>query len=155
MLLTLRDEQNRVVDAIDRIERLRAGLERTSAALDSLAGSDDQDLRDRLTILAARLQALEMSLYDLRLGGGQDTLRWPRQLYAKIASLARYVSGTDFGPTDQAQEVHRGYQQQLQRVEATVAALLERDVATIDAALAALGLPTLESAGSDDPGGGA
>ena len=33
----------------------------------------------------------------------QDTLRWPRQLYAKLNSLAGYVQGTDFAPTAQQQ----------------------------------------------------
>ena len=58
--------------------------------------------------LEQALMGLEMKLFDLRLTGGsarQDTIRWPRQLWAKISSLVQYSAGSDHKPTDQSLEV--------------------------------------------------
>ncbi len=113
MQLELRAEVNRVVAAIDSIEVWRA------------------ELGDRAETAELRreLEALAHTLYDLRLTGGtagQDALRWPRQLFAKMTSLGGYISGSDFPPTDQAREVHVIYQERLREVEAEVARLRAR-----------------------------
>ena len=113
MLLELRSEVNRVVSAIDSLEAWRSELE----------------ARDPRGALLAELDELTHTLYDLRLSGGtagQDGLRWPRQLFAKMTSLAGYIGGTDFAPTEQAREVHTIYQERLREVEAEVARLRAR-----------------------------
>ncbi|NNF39673.1 MAG: sialidase, partial [Gemmatimonadetes bacterium] len=113
MLLELRDEANRVVSAIDSLEVWRA---------ETLE-------RDPGGALIGELDALTHTLYDLRLSGGtagQDGLRWPRQLFAKITSLAGYLGGTDFAPTAQAREVHTLYRERLREVEVEVARLRAR-----------------------------
>jgi photosystem II stability/assembly factor-like uncharacterized protein len=148
MLRELRAEVNRLVDVIDRIEVLRAGIASSRAGL-AAGGGDAGRARAPLDTLEARLIELEMGLYDLRLSGGsagQDALRWPRQLYAKMTSLAGYVSGSDFPPTDQAREVHALYRERLEAVEAALAAIEASDVAETDRALAAAGRPPLEAA---------
>ncbi len=118
MTLELRDEQNRVADMIEEIEVERVAL------MERRAGMADGTQTARA--IDQRLQALvdiEMELYDLRIGSGQDTLRWPRQLFAKIASLSGYISGSDDRPTDQAREVHQVYKERLARLEALLRAL--------------------------------
>ena len=120
MQLDLRSETNRVVSAIDSLEVWRAEM-RARREVGGLGGEQ--------AALLAELDALTHTLYDLRLSGGsagQDGLRWPRQLFAKITSLAGYVSGTDFGPTDQAREVHALYRERLLEVEAEMARLRAR-----------------------------
>jgi len=62
---------------------------------------------------------MEMKLFDVRLTGGsarQDTIRWPRQLWAKISSLAQYSSGSDHKPTDQSLEVLELYKANIQEI---------------------------------------
>lgn len=118
MTLELRAEQNRVGELITQIEVERVRLMERRAAL--------SDTDANATAIDTRLQALidiEMELYDLRIGSGQDTLRWPRQLFAKIASLSGYISGSDDRPTDQAREVHQVYKDRLARIEAALRAL--------------------------------
>ena len=98
--------------------------------------------------LESALVQLEMRLFDLRLSGGasrQDTIRWPRQLWAKIASLASYSSGSDDRPTDQMLEVRDGYRQQLAEVLARWAELAAGDIAAFNRLLAAQGLPPIIS----------
>ena len=73
-----------------------------------------------------------MLLFDLRLTGGnagQDTIRWPRRLYAKLTSLAGYIGGTDLRPTDQQMEVYALYRQQLADCQAWLERLSVNDVA--------------------------
>lgn len=140
MLRDLRDEVNEVVDLIDRIEVLRADI---LARRDAVGAGE---LDDQLEALASRLIDLEMGLYDLRMSGGsagQDALRWPRQLFARLTSLAGYVSGTDMGPTDQAREVHGIYQARLAAVRAALAEIEAGPRAEVDALLARAGLPVL------------
>ena len=125
MGLELREQANRVSEIIEELEAERAA---SIARLDSLS----MELGDaHPTIVAERswlasLTALEMELVDLRMSGGsagQDSLRWPRQLFAKLTSLAGYISGTDDRPTDQAEEVHQYYREWLASVEQRLAAL--------------------------------
>jgi len=110
MSLELREMANRVVALIDALEVERARLLALEEQNGSLSAAD-QALYDQLT-------ALEMQLTDLRLTGGQDSLWWGRQLYAKITSLGGYISGSDFGPTDQSREVQQMYQELLDAAEA-------------------------------------
>ena len=65
------------------------------------------DSADDQAALDKKLIDLEMVLTDLRMSGGmagQDRLRWPRQLYAKLTSLSGYVGSSDFAPTVQQVE---------------------------------------------------
>ena len=148
MLVELRDEVNRATDLIERIEETRsqvrsargraAGREGTAALLEAADGLEEA------------LVALEMNLFDLRLTGGQDSLRWPRQLYAKLTSLAGYISASDFGPTDQAREVHAIYQESLARNEATMERLAEEELTDFNQLLVRTGLAPITD-GSPDP----
>ena len=46
-----------------------------------------------------------MNLYDLRITGGQDGVRYAAKLLSRFSYLANGVSGSDFKPTDQHLEV--------------------------------------------------
>jgi photosystem II stability/assembly factor-like uncharacterized protein len=111
MQLELRAEQNRVVAVINEAEQVRSQL---YALRGRLSGRDDySEINRQITTLDEQLVDLEMLLTDLRLVGGQDTLRYPRRLYAKISSLANYISGHDFRPTDAHGAVHEMYRENL------------------------------------------
>ena len=69
----------------------------------------------------------------------QDTLRWPRQLFAKLTSLAGYVQGTDFAPTAQQVEVHAEYRQRLAAAQRDFETL-RVTAAELDRALAEAGI---------------
>ncbi|NIP57595.1 MAG: hypothetical protein GWM92_08950, partial [Gemmatimonadetes bacterium] len=83
------------------------------------------------------------NLFDLRLTGGtarQDALRWPRQLYAKLVSLAGWVSGTDHAPTEQAGEVHRRYRERLSEYRARLDEVRDGPLAELNRLLEAEGM---------------
>ena len=84
-----------------------------------------------------------MGLTDLRMSGGsagQDRLRWPRQLYAKITSLAGYVSGTDFPPTTQQLEVHERLKGLLHDAQTEMQTIRDEDIAALNSLLVAQGI---------------
>jgi hypothetical protein len=144
--LELREMSDSTAALIDRIEWTRKGIldleERIGGAeayADVVAAGEQ---------LEEALIELEMRLFDLRLSGGsarQDTIRWPRQLWAKIASLAGYSSGTDDPPTDQMGEVRTIYREQLAAALARWVELAEGDIALFNRLLAAQGLPPIIS----------
>jgi len=144
--LELREMSDSTAALIDRIEWTRKGIldleERigvTPSYSDVVAAGE---------ALEDALIELEMRLFDLRLSGGsarQDTIRWPRQLWAKIASLAGYSSGTDDPPTDQMGEISTIYREQLAAALARWAELAEGDLALFNRLLAAQGLPPIIS----------
>lgn len=144
--LELREMSDSTAELINRIEWTRKGIMDLE---ERLGGSVDYvDVLDAAGELEDALIELEMRLFDLRLSGGasrQDTIRWPRQLWAKIASLASYSSGSDDAPTNQMLEVRDGYRQQLTDVLARWVELAEGDILTLNRMLASQGLPPIIS----------
>jgi len=91
---------------------------------------------------------LEMRLFDLRLTGGsagQDTIRWPRQLWAKLSSLGGYSSGSDDRPTDQMLEVRDIYRERVTESLLRWAEIAASDLARFNQILAERGLPPIIS----------
>ena len=144
--IELRDMSDSTAAVIDRIEWARKGLMDLE---ERLAGEARYtDVVEAGEALEQALVDLEMRLFDLRLSGGaarQDTIRWPRQLWAKIASLANYSSGTDDRPTDQMIEVRDVYRAQLAEVLSRWAELAQADIAQFNQMLVSQGLPPIIS----------
>ena len=144
VLLQLRDDANAVVDLINEIESVRDQIHELGSRL----ASDDR--RDEIVAagddLDEQLIDLAMNLTDLRMSGGmagQDRLRWPRQLYAKITSLAGYIGGSDFPPTTQQQAVHGRYKDLLVQSQSRMREIREGDVAALNQLLRDRGIPNL------------
>lgn len=146
MQLDLREMTDSTTALIDRIEWSRKGLVDLEVRLRGEAGY--LDVVEAGEALADALIELEMQLYDLRLSGGsagQDTIRWPRQLFAKLTSLAGYISGSDHPPTDQSVEVRDRYRAQLSEVLAIWRELADGDIARFNSLLTESGLPPIIS----------
>ncbi len=142
LLLRLRDDVNTVVDLIDEIEWIRTQIDAVQSRhqQQELGGLDEA--LETADSLDDELIELEMQLFNLRLTGGsafQDTLRWPRRLYAKLTSLAGYAGGTDFAPTAQQLEVYERYRGLLAEHQATMDILRGR-VEALNGMLEAAGL---------------
>lgn len=144
----LRETTDSVVALIDDMEWIRAALALAEARLgdsegDSSPPPDALRLQAEVIRVSQAVAGLETRLFDLRLTGGlarQDTLRWPRRLFAKLTSLAGYMSGTDHPPTDQAREVYQTYLVELSEVSAGLDALVRGDLAQLNQALVGAGL---------------
>ena len=115
--LQLRDMSNSVSILVNRIEWIRKDI----IDLGQRFQGNSQYLTplDLGKELEQAVIEMEMKLFDVRLTGGsarQDTIRWPRQLWAKISSLAQYSSGSDHKPTDQSLEVLELYKANIQEI---------------------------------------
>jgi hypothetical protein len=146
LLLEIRGHVDEVVSMIDEIEWIRKQIDDLEAMLEereavaellAAAGAFDQKLID-----------LEGDFFDLRLTGGtarQDTLRWPRRLYAKLTSLAGYIGRSDFPPTSQQLQVLEIYRGRLAEARKGLAELRSGDLAALNTQLAAEGFGKLVS----------
>lgn len=147
-LRSLRQTTDSVVTLVNEIEWTRASLALVESRMDDseaapTRNADGVELQTEVSRISEALAALEGRLFDLRLTGGlarQDTLRWPRRLYAKLTSLAGYMSGTDHPPTEQAVEVYQTYLSELDEISSGLQVLLTGDLARLSQALVAAGL---------------
>lgn len=147
LVMEIREALGEVVGMIDEVEWLRRQLLDLDARLTQQDAPQAAEVGAAARELEERLGDFEMNLFDLRLTGGtafQDSLRWPRQLYAKLASLAGYVSGTDHRPTDQHLEVFASYRQRLASLREELAAL-RAEVAGFNETARAAGLELIDA----------
>ncbi len=146
VVLELRDDVNATVDLINEIESIRSQVH---ALEDRLEDRDDvQAILDVADALDEGLIDLEMLLTDLRLSGGmagQDRLRWPRQLYARLTSLAGYVGSSDDPPTTQQLETRDRLQGLLQQYLARMEQIRDSDLAELNRMLDDAGVPVIMS----------
>jgi hypothetical protein len=132
MVREIREAVDSVVALIDEIEWIRQQTQLVREANADHAAADE--IRAAGETLEAELIDLEMRLFDLRLTGGsarQDTLRWARRLYARLTSLAGYLTGTDDQPTDQSREVFEMLGSELGDYQRQMVAIIE-DVMTFN-----------------------
>ncbi len=138
MMIELRDNQNDIAGMLNEAERVRSQLYELRTLL---RGRDDfGEINDHITALDEKIIDIEMNLTDLRLVGGQDTLRYPRQLYAKVASLSGYISGHDFAPADAHRAVHEMYKENLGTYMQQMTEIREGDLAAFNRLLQEKGI---------------
>ena len=140
MVREIRESVDSVVAVIDEIEWIRAQTQLVRERNADHAAVEE--IREAGGTLEAELVELEMRLFDVRLTGGsarQDILRWPRRLYARLTSLAGYITGTDDRPTDQSREVFEMLRSELGDYQRQMVAIRE-DVATFNRLLADRGI---------------
>jgi len=104
------------------------------------------DLAPRVNEAAALDQALvgfEENLYQLRISGGQDGMRWPAKLLEKLTHLAAEAQDNDFPPTTQQVAVSQQFTAQIRSLRTRWNAILNKDVADFNALLKQRGLPSL------------
>jgi hypothetical protein len=130
-LLEIRDHINTVVGMINTIEWTRKQLYDLEDML-----KDNEDVAEILEsgkALDVKLKELENRFFDLRLSGArQDTLWWPRRLYAKLGSLAGYIGSSDHPPTTQQMEILGLYRQQVSEYQAELQRLKDEDIAAFN-----------------------
>ena len=111
MMLELREETETGARMVNQIESIRAQLKSGAEELDKkLINIEDELIQRKLT------------------GQGQDTVRWPPKLLAKINYLAGGLASGDFGPTKQQREVHALLKQQLTVLRQRLDDVLKNDL---------------------------
>jgi hypothetical protein len=148
VILQLREETNQVVDLINEAEWIRVQIVTLKELMRGVEGEDE--VVAAAEALDQVLMDLEMGLTDLRLSGGsagQDALRWPRQLLAKLTSLAGYIGSSDFPPTTQQLEVHARLQGLLRDHLDRMDGIRSGELADLNRILTGRGIPHIMSGG--------
>jgi len=141
-VLEIREDVHAVVDMINDIEWCRKQIGDLRELIQGLPES--AEIVTRAEALEGKLIALERNFFDPRLSGArQDTLRWPRRLYAKLISLAGYIAGSDFPPTAQHVEVHQNYKKLLAVLQQQYQSLRKNDIAEFNAYLEKKKIPRI------------
>jgi hypothetical protein len=123
-------EQNasKVNEMIDQAEILRKQIT-------TLQNVDAEQVKIAATRLYEKLTGFEENLYQLRITGGQDGMRWPAKLQEKLGHLASELEDADFAPTSQQIAVNRQYTGQIRNLQAELAQLLAKDLADFNGVL--------------------
>jgi hypothetical protein len=145
--------QDSAAATVNELEWIRKQLEDLRRRVDDTPRDDAKELVERIAALDATAREIESAFFDLRFTGhGQDSLRWQRRLYAKLAYLAWQIAGSDHRPTRQHLEVHAKLREELADVTARFQEFSSTDLPTFEALLDERGLPRLVT-GLADPHG--
>jgi len=131
----IRDNLTSVGEMINQLETVRKQLQDVANTQASVK-NEAQTLEHTLTVL-------EENLYQLRLTGGQDGMRWPAELAQKLTHLAGEVQDSDFPPTAQQLAVNQQFTDQIRTWRAQLDQLLTKDVAAFNATLSGRSLPNI------------
>jgi hypothetical protein len=127
MLMALRKDLEAAADMTNQIEIIRgqlASLRQVVTDATVKAGADDLD---------KKLTDIEDNLIQRKFSGqGQDTTRFPNKLIAKITYLAGGVSGGDYPPSTQQQEVKSMFEAQLSDLRKRLDVVVSTDVASFN-----------------------
>ena len=147
LLASIRDGIERAAGLLNEAERLRRDLRQLEERLMEGGGDlETSEAINRTSSLRQELRAIEEAFFDLRLTGtGQDSLRWPRRLYARLTYLARSVGQADARPTEQQAAVWQMLRGQLAEQEERFAATLAGPLADLNRTLASGGFPLVDS----------
>jgi hypothetical protein len=117
---------NAGVDAVNQLEFMRNQIQAIART------TSDSEVKQMAQKVEGALTEQEMNLYDLRITGGQDGVRYAAKLLSRFNYLANGVSGSDFKPTDQHLEVAKLLQERLQTQLSQVKGLVDKDVAALN-----------------------
>ncbi len=142
-----------IAEAATTINRLEWLREQAAVLEEGFRDTAPAAEREASPLLAAvdgletKLEAVEGRFFDLRLtSASQDTLRWPRLLYARLTALASRIGATDLAPTEPQRAVARLLLDELSTHRAALASLLAEDVPAVNALAAEEGLAVLTPA---------
>jgi hypothetical protein len=134
MALELLQNLETVAEMINEVELIRKQIH----GIQELLGERDdiEDVIEKSKDVDEKLDELAGHLYQRKLTGGiQDSLRWPIQLFAKVANLAADVESADFPPTNQMKEVHAMYKRQIAERQSEMETILGTELSALNALL--------------------
>jgi hypothetical protein len=127
MMLELQKDVESGSQMVNQIEFMRSQLEKL----------DSSPVKPAADAFEKKLIEIEENLIQLRLTGqGQDAVRWPPKLLAKINYLAGGLASGDFAPTKQQREVQALLNQQLTAVRQRFDEIMKQDLPAFNKLLA-------------------
>ena len=140
LLQASRGSQATVGDMINQVEMVRKQLGDLGSVLQ---GADAAAVRTAAGELDRKLIDFEENLFQIRVSGGQDGMRWPAKLLEKLRHLTSGVQQSDFAPTAQQIAVHQQFAEQIKDLRARYEQLLSSDIASFNAMLREKGIPNI------------
>ncbi len=142
MMIDLRKDLDSGARMVNQIELIRSQLEQLGATLATTSNSTS--VKSAADSLDRKLIEIEENLIQRKLTGqGQDTVRYPPKLLAKIGYLAGGLASGDFGPTKQQREVHALFKPQLAGLRKRLDDVLNQDLTALNKLLADSGNKTV------------
>jgi len=142
MMIDLRKDLDSGARMVNQIELIRSQLEQLVATLATTSNSTS--VKSAADSLDKKLIEIEENLIQRKLTGqGQDTVRYPPKLLAKISYLAGGLASGDFGPTKQQREVHALFKPQLAGLRKRLDDVLNQDLTALNKLLADSGNKTV------------
>jgi hypothetical protein len=138
---TIRDDFNRLSDAVERLRSIRKQLQDRNLLLKGNAPA--QPLVQAATALVAKLDALEGKLHNPKAQVPYDILaqRGGAQLYSQLGWLYAMVLEGDGPPTQAMRESTSRFHEELSRLLDRLQGLLEKDLAELNRQARSLELP--------------
>jgi hypothetical protein len=140
LLQTIRDNMLAAGEMVNKIELLRKQVE------DLEAKPSAASVKSAAEAFDAKLIDFEQHLYQLKLTGGQDGMRWPGQLLQKLSHLVSGLQDSDFAPTTQQIAVNQQFTDEIRTLRAGFSDLTTREVSAFNAILVAQSLPAISVA---------
>ncbi|HXB68135.1 MAG TPA: hypothetical protein VNY05_07820 [Candidatus Acidoferrales bacterium] len=142
LMTSLAGQMDGTVDAVNKIESLRAQLVDLKSALGSDANAGA--IRTSADQLNAKLVEVEANLLRLKVTGrGQDGVRWAPQLLEKLGYLANEVESSDYQPTTQQVAVHDELKERAATYQQRLKLLLQQDMVSFNALLRQRNVPNI------------
>ena len=119
LLSEVREQFNRVYDAVNQIQDVRDQLERTQEAAGT--GRSYKSLLETAGMLDAKLISVRDPLVNLKISANEDSLTYPPGLDGRLAFLAMSVNGaSDSAPTESQYQLFDRLKKQTEEFLATL-----------------------------------
>ena len=129
---SLRDDLISAGEMINQVERLRKQVEELQPRVNEASALDQT------------LTSFEENLYQLRITGGQDGMRWPAKLVEKLTHIASELQDADFAPTAQQIAVGQELTGQIRGLRSRLSEIMSNDVAGFNNLLKQRGIQSLQ-----------
>lgn len=144
--LRLQEEVNRVIEAVNRLEWIRAQLDDLERALED--AGDAPAVADSVAAVKQEAIRVENRFMDVHRPGGAEEFRTPMKLYGRYLFLmGRLDASADFPPTEQQREVGRELRERREAAEADLRALVEARIPALNEQLRGTGRPAVGTGG--------
>ena len=138
LMQSIRDNMQAVGQMVNQLETVRKQLLDLQASQPSI--------RAQANALEQNLLHFEENFVQLKVTAGQNGMRWPAKLNAKLSHLATQVQETDFAATAQQIAVNQQYTAQIRSLRTRFDELIRSDIAQFNQLLKSSSLPELPAA---------
>ncbi len=135
----IQDKLSELVGGVNTIRTITRRLDDWTTRV----GDTEPDLKAAMSAVRQRLAGVEAELVQREFTADGDTLNYREQLFEKLASLPAVVGSADARPTASSYQVFDKLAGQIDLQLASLATIVDGDLAAVNDQLAATGLPLI------------